>query len=90
MSSITAERICVCSLRGRDQVTGSVRPNDDCLVFTAAFGGTAALLEGDAERPAERRVVEEHAEAMLLKVAHHGARAERPQICWRRFVPGMR
>ncbi|MGB9084134.1 MAG: ComEC/Rec2 family competence protein, partial [Terriglobales bacterium] len=44
---------------GRDQVTGSVRPNDDCLVFTAAFGGTAALLEGDAERPAERRVVEE-------------------------------
>ena len=58
---------------GRDQVTGSVRPNDDCLVFTAAFGGTAALLEGDAERPAERRVVEEHAEAMLLKVAHHGS-----------------
>ena len=58
---------------GRDQVTGSVRPNDDCLVFTAAFGGTAALLEGDAERPAERRVVEEHAEATLLKVAHHGS-----------------
>ena len=58
---------------GRDQVTGSVRPNDDCLVFTAAFGRTAALLEGDAERPAERRVVEEHAEAMLLKVAHHGS-----------------
>ena len=45
---------------GRDQVTGSMRPNDDCLVFTAAFGGTTALLEGDAERPAERRVVEEH------------------------------
>jgi len=58
---------------GRDQVTGSMRPNDDCLVFTATFGGTAALLEGDAERPAERRVVEEHPEAMLLKVAHHGS-----------------
>jgi competence protein ComEC len=58
---------------GRDQVTGSMRPNDDCLVFTAAFGGTTALLEGDAERPAERRVVEEHPEAMLLKVAHHGS-----------------
>src|ERR1035438_7650444 len=28
---------------GRDQITGSMRPNDDCLVFTAAFGGTAAL-----------------------------------------------
>ncbi len=58
---------------GRDQVTGSMRPNDDCLVFTAAFGATTALLEGDAERPAERRVVEEHPEAMLLKVAHHGS-----------------
>ncbi len=58
---------------GRDQVTGSMRPNDDCLVFTATFGRTTALLEGDAERPAERRVVEEHPEAMLLKVAHHGS-----------------
>ena len=58
---------------GRDQITGSMRPNDDCLVFTATFGGTTALLEGDAERPVERRVVEEHPEAILLKVAHHGS-----------------
>jgi competence protein ComEC len=58
---------------GRDQITGLMRPNDDCLVFTATFGGTTTLLEGDAERPAERRVVEEHPEAMLLKVAHHGS-----------------
>ena len=58
---------------GRDQITGSMRPNDDCLVFTATFAGSTALLEGDAERPAERRVVEEHPEAMLLKVAHHGS-----------------
>ncbi len=58
---------------GRDQVTGSMRPNDDCLIFTAAVGHTAALLEGDAERAAERRVVEEHPEAMVLKVAHHGS-----------------
>ena len=59
---------------GRDQITGAMRPNDDCLVFTATYDGTAALLEGDAERPAERRVVEEHPEeAMLLKVAHHGS-----------------
>jgi competence protein ComEC len=58
---------------GRDQVTGSMRPNDDCLVFTATFGATTALLEGDAERPAEKRLVEEHPEAMLLKVAHHGS-----------------
>ncbi len=58
---------------GRDQITGSMRPNDDCLVFTVTFRETTALLEGDAERPAERRVVEEHSEAMLLKVAHHGS-----------------
>lgn len=58
---------------GRDQITGSMRPNDDCLVFTARFGRTTALLEGDAERPAEQRVVEERPEAMLLKVAHHGS-----------------
>src|ERR1022692_4488295 len=58
---------------GRDQITGSMRPNEDCLVFTAAFGGTTALLEGDAERLGERHVVEEHPEAMLLKVAHHGS-----------------
>jgi competence protein ComEC len=58
---------------GRDQITGSMRPNDDCLVFTATYGGTTALLEGDAERPAERRIVQEHPEATLLKVAHHGS-----------------
>jgi competence protein ComEC len=51
---------------------GSMLPNDDCLVFTATLGGTTALLEGDADRPVERRVVQEHPEAMLLKVAHHG------------------
>ncbi|HSZ62740.1 MAG TPA: ComEC/Rec2 family competence protein [Terriglobales bacterium] len=59
---------------GRDQITGTMRPNDDCLVFTATFRGTTALLEGDAERAAEQRVVEERpGEAMLLKVAHHGS-----------------
>jgi competence protein ComEC len=58
---------------GRDPITGAMRPNDDCLVFTAGFAGTAALLEGDAERAAEQRVVEQHPQAMLLKVAHHGS-----------------
>jgi competence protein ComEC len=58
---------------GRDRIGGSMRPNDDCLVFTATLGATTALLEGDAERPAERRLLEEHPEAMLLKVAHHGS-----------------
>ncbi len=58
---------------GRDQDTGALRPNDDCLVFTASVGGTAALLEGDAEPLVERRIVAEHPEAMVLKVAHHGS-----------------
>ncbi len=58
---------------GRDQATGSMRPNDDCLVFTATLGGTTALLEGDAERVVEERIVAEHPDAMLLKVAHHGS-----------------
>ena len=58
---------------GRDQVTGSMRPNDDCLVFTATFRRTSVLLEGDAERAVEEQVVTEHPEAALLKVAHHGS-----------------
>jgi len=58
---------------GRDQDTGAMRPNDDCLVFTASVGETAALLEGDAEPVVERRIVGEHPEAMVLKVAHHGS-----------------
>jgi len=58
---------------GRDQDTGAMRPNDDCLVLTASFGATATLLEGDAEPVAERRIVAEHPEAILLKVAHHGS-----------------
>lgn len=58
---------------GRDQDTGAMRPNDDCLVFTARVGGTAALFEGDAERVVERRITAEHPEATVLKVAHHGS-----------------
>jgi len=58
---------------GRDRITGSMRPNDDCLVITAGFGTTTALLEGDAERPVEQRVVQQHPQAVVLKVAHHGS-----------------
>jgi competence protein ComEC len=58
---------------GRDLRTGAMRPNDDCLVVTVATGKTAALLEGDAEPFAERRVIEQHPQAALLKVAHHGS-----------------
>ena len=58
---------------GRDEDTGAQRPNDDSLAFTVTLEGTSALLEGDAERPEERRIVEQHPEAALLKVAHHGS-----------------
>jgi competence protein ComEC len=58
---------------GRDQDTGTMRPNDDCLVFTVRVGSTTALLEGDAERVVERRIIREHPQADVLKVAHHGS-----------------
>jgi competence protein ComEC len=35
-------------------------------------GSTTALLEGDAERVVERRIVQEDPSASVLKVAHHG------------------
>lgn len=58
---------------GYDEIAAAARPNEESLVFTVALAGTAALLEGDAERAEERRVVQQHPEAALLKVAHHGS-----------------
>ncbi|RRA48634.1 ComEC/Rec2 family competence protein [Acidipila sp. EB88] len=48
--------------------------NNDSLVLRLRYGGTSALLEGDAEAPAEVGMVEAglgHAD--LLKVGHHGS-----------------
>ena len=56
-----------------DPVSHAWRANDDCMVMKLSFGGTSALLEGDAERVAERRIVDEEPQADLLKVAHHGS-----------------
>ncbi len=58
---------------GRDLQTGKMRANDDCLAATMAIGNTAALLAGDVEPVAERRIIEQHPQAELLKVAHHGS-----------------
>jgi len=58
---------------GRDERTGTLKPNEDTLAFTATYGQTAVLMEGDAERATEQRIVEQHPEAALLKVAHHGS-----------------
>jgi len=56
-----------------DEARAALRPNLQSLVFTVTLAGTTALLEADAEKAEERRIVEEHPEAQLLKVAHHGS-----------------
>ncbi len=57
----------------RDAISHSWRINDDSLVMTVRYGGTSALLEGDAEKETERRMAGEQPEADLLKVGHHGS-----------------
>jgi competence protein ComEC len=56
-----------------DAITRAWRPNDDCLVMTVRYRGTSALLEADAEKETERRIVGEQPQADLLKVGHHGS-----------------
>ena len=51
----------------------SAKKNDESLVMKLTWGDTSALLEGDAERPTEQRLLEEHPKSDLLKVAHHGS-----------------
>ena len=58
---------------GRDEDTRALEANEDSLALTVGLGATAVLMEGDAERATERRIVEQHPEAVLLKVAHHGS-----------------
>jgi competence protein ComEC len=53
--------------------TSAAKTNDDSLVMSVRYGGTSALLEGDAEKEVERRLAEEQPAADLLKVAHHGS-----------------
>ncbi len=53
---------------------GKQPSNDDSLVLRIAYGGTAALLEGDAQARTERRMVADGLQpATLLKVGHHGS-----------------
>jgi competence protein ComEC len=47
--------------------------NNDSLVLQVAYGETAALLEGDAEKRIEEEMTPLGARADLLKVAHHGS-----------------
>src|SRR5437764_13481649 len=49
------------------------KENDESLVMQLTWGNTSALLEGDAERPTEQRLIDQHPDAVLLNVAHHGS-----------------
>ena len=51
----------------------ATRRNDESLVMKLVYGNTSVLLEGDAERKSEERIIQEQPEADLLKVAHHGS-----------------
>lgn len=55
--------------------------NDESLVMKISYRQTSALLEADAERGTERLVANEHPEADVLKVAHHGsATSSEPEL----------
>ncbi|HEY7617735.1 MAG TPA: ComEC/Rec2 family competence protein, partial [Terriglobales bacterium] len=51
----------------------STRRNNESLVMKVTYRDTAVLLEGDAERPTEKRIAAEEPAADLLKVGHHGS-----------------
>ncbi len=59
-----------------DYVPGDTPKNDDSLVLRIRYGRHAFLLCGDAERPIERRMIDENEiqHVDVLKVAHHGSR----------------
>ena len=56
--------------------------NNDSMVLHVSYGDTSVLLEGDAEKAVERRMVDlHHPRADLLKVGHHGsATSTTPEI----------
>ncbi|HZR58494.1 MAG TPA: ComEC/Rec2 family competence protein [Terriglobales bacterium] len=56
-----------------DLITEKSKPNDESLVMKISYGNTSALLEGDAERQTEMRLLDEQPQADLLKVGHHGS-----------------
>ena len=63
--------------------------NDDSLVMRVQFGASSVLLEGDAEAPSERRMIEggRLAPVTLLKVGHHGSRTSTTPEFFAALVP---
>ncbi len=47
--------------------------DDESLVLRMQYGETSALLVGDAHRRIEKLLADEHPQADLLKVGHHGS-----------------
>jgi len=66
----------------RDWPVGDKPQNSDSMVLSLSYGQSSLLLEGDAEKRAERRIsAVEHPRANLLKVGHHGsANATTPEL----------
>ena len=61
---------------------GASPQNNDSMVLQISFGESSVLLEGDAEKQVERRIVAlHHPVANLVKVGHHGsANATTPEL----------
>jgi competence protein ComEC len=66
----------------RDLPVGAKPENNDSVVLRVAYGDSSVLLEGDAEKSVERRIIAlHHPTASLLKVGHHGsANATTPEL----------
>lgn len=66
----------------RDWPTGEKPQNSDSMVLNLSYGESSLLLEGDAQKHTERRIIAlEHPQATLLKVGHHGsANATTPEL----------
>ena len=58
----------------QDWPTGTRPQNNDSMVLRVTYGDSSVLLEGDAEKKVERRVVAlHHPSANLVKIGHHGS-----------------
>ena len=66
----------------RDAPPGAKPQNNDSLVLRVSYIDSAALLEGDAQKQAERDITARyHPTADLLRVGHHGsANATTPEL----------
>jgi hypothetical protein len=62
--------------RGMPRVLRLSPGNNDSLVLQFGYGSTTALLEGDAERPSEERMLARGGlRSDFLKIGHHGSRS---------------